>query len=970
MSNLRFGVLGPVRVWRGAVELEPQRPQAQAVLAALLLREGAPAALDELIDGIWGCGVPRTARNVVRNYISGLRNLLGDRGEGIIRTVGGGYAIVTASATFDVAQFRALLASARAAREAGDKTTAMAHFAECLALWEGPPLAGVPGPYARAQRAQLDELRLLAIEERIACAVDAGLHAQVVADLSTLVRDHPLHERFRELHVLALHGAGRQAEAFVSYREASRLSREELGVGPGPGLRNAYQRILEAESPPAPASRARVVPRSSLAPGTAPPEIAHLIPPAQLPAVLPCFVGRKHEFDLVAGAVPPGTGTKERATCTVIHGMAGSGKTAFAVRWAHEVAPKYPDGQLFADLRGFDPATGGADPADVLLDFLIALGTPASRVPESAEARAALYRSIVARRRVLILLDDARDEAQVRPLLPGADGCLVIVTSRNRLSGLVGTHQGRLLAMPLLSRGEARELVARAAGPTRMHDAKEIVGEIVDRCAGLPLALASVAARIELLSSAPLSAIAAELDSAAVGLEAFRSGDDPAMDVRAVFLRSYQGLDEPAMRLFRFLSLHPGPEITAPAAAGLAATTTAETSVLLRRLAATHLLDEHAPGRYSQHTLLRAHADELSRAVESDDERLAAVERLSDYYCALAEEAALAFAPGGPSPQTSTAIAGEDGELVDADSASSWFARERRTLLELIGKAAISGFDRHAWRLASALDRYLAFTGQRAARLATRRMALRAVMHARQGNAAVCAETHRKVSRLFEQEGAYRDALAHTQRAVHLYAAAEDAEGRALCLSAIGRYHSLLGEHHRSLAYCRYALRVLRRMGNRGGEADAWRVAGCALHHLGQHPRAVASYQRALEYYRDHGCQYAEADTLVCLGDTHRAAGHVGDALDSWTSSLNIFERLAHPDVHRARARIDELGWQDPSAAGPGDTGEEHRQRRVVGGTQALRQQSCVPGRRESSAGTCAVPEQRRSPESRKTRCQ
>jgi len=481
-EEVRFAVLGAMRAWRGEVELDLGQPKQQAVLAALLLRAGESVALEDLIDDVWGDRSPVTSARAIQRYVYLLRRVLGRSGGARIRTVGSGYVLDVESRLCDMRRFTRLLCAARRARADADAVTAVARFDEGLALWAGTALAGVPGPYAAVQRARLSELRLSALLERLACMVDLGRHTAAAVELRALAAEHPLREELRELQMLALYGAGRQAEALEAFRETRLLLREEFGVEPGPGLRAVRQRIVTMDPTlpgPAPASH----------------QLATLSPPApaQLPAEAGRLLGRADQLAaLTTLAGKPGS----PAAVLAISGAAGIGKTALALHWAHQVVASFPDGQLYVDLRGFDPTATPVLPEAALRGFLDALGVAPARIPGGLDARASLYRGLLAGKRMLIVLDNARDPDQVRPLLPGSADCRALITSRDRLAALVARDGAHSLTLdhPFTPR-QVRDLLSRRPGAERAAVEPADVEELIALCARLPLPLEELAER-------------------------------------------------------------------------------------------------------------------------------------------------------------------------------------------------------------------------------------------------------------------------------------------------------------------------------------------------------------------------------------------------------------------------------------------------------------------------------------------
>ena len=697
MAHERFAVLGPVRAWQGETELDLGQPQQRAVLTALLLREGAQVGLADLVDGVWGDQAPASAARLIRIYVYRLRSVLGRAGPSGISSVGGGYVLDVDAQSCDLTRFTRLAAEARRMRAGGDPGAAVMLFGEALALWSGSTLAGVPGPYAAAQRIRLDELRLNTQEESLAALVDLGLYDQAAGELSVLVAAHPLRERLRELQMLALYGAGRQAEALDAFRDADRLLEDELGVDPGPGLRAMQQRIVNMDP-----ALLDPTPIASSAPVAAPASRLRAATPvpAQLPGDVAHFTGRVEQLNTLTELSARAGVT---AAVTAIAGSAGIGKTALAMHWAHRHAESFPDGQLYVNLRGFDPV-GTPVPAEAAIHgFLDALGVEPAQIPPGLEERAGLYRSLLAGRRMLVVLDNARDANQVRPLLPGSAGCLVLVTSRDQLSGLIAVHGAQSLTLDLLTPWEARDLLAHRLGAARVATQSEVVGELVELCARLPLALNITAARAAMRPDFPLAVFAAELRETRDRLAVLDAGD-PATNVRAAFSWSYQTLSPAAARMFRLLGVHPGPDITVPAAASLTALDRDQARTALNELTSAHLLTEHTPGRYTFHDLLRAYATEQTHSHDTDEQRSQALHRALDHYIHTVRRAdRLLNSPGDQAPLAVPEPGVTPETPADGQQAWNWFTAEHQVLLAAIAQAAAHGLDTRIYQLAETL---------------------------------------------------------------------------------------------------------------------------------------------------------------------------------------------------------------------------------------------------------------------------
>jgi tetratricopeptide (TPR) repeat protein len=686
--------------------------------------------------------------------------------------------------------------------------------------------------------------------------------------------------------------------------------------------------------------------------------------PAQLPRDVFGFAGRvDHLARLDALLTSAASGQPAAAVISAVSGMAGLGKTTLAVHWAHRVKHRFPDGQLYVNLRGFDPGGSVMAPAEAVRGFLDAFNVPAERIPLSLDAQAALYRSLLDGRRVLVVLDNARDAEQVRPLLPGTPTALVVVTSRNRLSSLVAVDGAHPLMLDLLTQAEARELLARRLGPDRLAAEPQAVEQIIACCARLPLALSIAAARAE-QSGFKLAALAAELDKASGRRLDVLDADDPVSQVRTVFSWSYTTLSPAAARLFRLLGLHPSPDISAAATASLAAVPPAATRQLLAELTRASLLTEHIPGRYTLHDLLRDYAADLTHTHDPADQRCAAVGRLLDHYLHTAHTAArllypardpipLALAPPGPGVTPE--------QPADHGQAVAWLTAEHPVLLAAVRQAAEAGFDTHTCQLSWTLDTFLTRRGPwhdltttwqtalHAARrldhpaaqaLAHRNLAIAHTMlgrypdaHTHLGHALDLsthtgdhvgqARAHRALGYLWWRQGRPELALDHAQRALTLFRAAGHRRGQADAFNSVGWCHALLGDHQQALTHCQQGLTLHQELGDRQGEALTWDSLGYAHHHLAHHTHAADCYQHALDLFRDIGDRYEEATTLTHLGDTHHATGNPTAARTAWQHALDILTDLDHPDADTVRAKIHHLDQTPESTEQPGSD-EDH----------------------------------------------
>jgi DNA-binding SARP family transcriptional activator/tetratricopeptide (TPR) repeat protein len=667
--------------------------------------------------------------------------------------------------------------------------------------------------------------------------------------------------------------------------------------------------------------------------------------PRQLPAAPAHFAGRQRELRSLTWWLDAGTAAGQ-AVILAVGGTAGVGKTALALHWAHQVQHRFPDGQLYVNLRGFDASSAPVAPADAISLLLESLDMPAGRVSPRLDARAGLYRSLLAGRRMLIVLDNARDEAQVRPLLPGSPTCVVLVTGRSQLAGLVAAEGARPLTLGVLSETEARQLLASHLGTERVAAEATEVAALTALCARLPLALAITAARAALRPGFPLASLTAGLRDVRQRLDWLDAGDQAA-DVRAVFSWSYRLLGEPAARMFRLLGAHPGPDISAAAAASLAAVSRQTAAAALSELIRANLLQEQAPGRFALHDLLHAYAADLG----DEQERHSALGRVLDHYLHAARAAVPLAYPGAYQITARPPGPGEPPDrFCGPEQARAWLQAEYRVLLAATAAAADSGFDTHAWQLPAVLREHFDRRGyypdwadcQRLALAAADRLgdhAAQALAHhlfgmaliqlrrpddahshlqealtlyRRLGDHAGQACCHLNIARIFESREDHSQALSHARQSLRLYRAAGDLTGQARALNGVGWGNAQLGNYRQALSYCGKALELHRTSGNRLGEAVTLDSLAYCCHQAGRYSQAVAYYQQALSAYADVSDRYLRAQTLIRLGETHQANGHPEATPDAWQQALAILDDLHHPDAAPIRAKLHHLTTPAP----------------------------------------------------------
>ncbi|MGI5215451.1 tetratricopeptide repeat protein [Plantactinospora sp. CA-290183] len=678
--------------------------------------------------------------------------------------------------------------------------------------------------------------------------------------------------------------------------------------------------------------------------------------PAQLPTDLAGFTGRVEiladlDHVLALGARPEPAGREEvrpaAALIATVVGTAGVGKTTLAVHWAHRVADRFPDGQLYLNLRGADPGGRVMEPAEAIAYLLDALGVDPKRRPSHLDAQAALYRSMLSDRQMLVVLDNARDSEHVRLLLPAGTNCRTLVTSRNVLTGLVATGGAYPLTLGLFTDAEARRFLAQKLRSRRPGAEPQAVERVLAACAHLPLALAVAAAHAVTRPQIPLTTLAAQLAHTSDRLDALVA-DGPGADVRAVFSWSYRGLSQAAARLFRHLGLHPHTDISTSAASCLSALPRAQVGPLLAELTRTNLLAEHAPGRYTFHDLLHAYATELARTHETEDERSAAIGRLVDHYLHTAHTAAGLIDPHrDPIPGVLAPLrpAASPERLYDTQEAMAWLTAEHRVLVAVVHQAAETGLHTPAWQLAHTLTYFLDRLGQwhdletihrtgvaaaahcndpAVRALARRHLAtanfrlgryddadenLREALelYRRCSDPSGQAYTHHLLSQVSNEQGRNDDAIYHSQSALALFRAAGHRRGQAMALNGVGWHHAQQGDYRKSFEYCAQALIQFQELKDRLGEAVTWDSLGYIHRHLAQHAEAIAGYSHALRLFDQVDDNCYKAHSLEGLGDAYEAMGDTDAARHAWGQALALLRAVGHPAAEELLAKLTRL---------------------------------------------------------------
>jgi DNA-binding SARP family transcriptional activator/Tfp pilus assembly protein PilF len=882
--KLEFCLLGPLVVRCGGVVLPVPRGRQRAVLAVLLLNADRVVSVGEIGETLWGPTPLPSASATVRNYVKRLRRVLGDTDQARIVTRSPGYVIRVDPGELDVARFEVLLEGARDAARGGSWEAAADQAREALALWRGDPLADVRSEaLALREVPRLAELRLQAAELRIDAELRLGRHGVVIAELERMAAAHPLREHLHAVLMLALYRDGRQAEALAAYQRARRVLVDELGAEPGAELRELHRQVLTAGPALAGSVPGRLSPGGGGPAGGRPEPVV----PRELPGPVPQFVGRAAELADLAGMLDRASAQRPRTlVISAIAGTAGVGKTALAMQWAHQVADRFPDGQLHVNLRGYDPGQP-VSAADALAGFLRSLGVAEQDIPAETGERAARYRSLLARRRMLILIDNARDVEQVRPLLPGNPSCVALVTSRDALGGMVARDGAHRLDLGLLSTAEAVELLRALIGE-RVDAEPEAAVTLAGYCARLPLALRVAAERAAASPGISLADVTSELADQQERLDLLDAAGDRLTAVRAVFSWSVRHLDDEAARAFRLLGLHPGAHFDAYSAAALVDITLRQARGLLGRLASAHLIQPAGMNRYGMHDLLRAYA--ADQAAEQDsEEREAALTRLFDHYLATATLAAGTLFRADPDQPALPQPASPVPPVTSPAAALAWLDVQRSTLVRVAAHAADHGWPGHAIGLAATIFRYLDvghFTDAAAVHSHARRAAARA------GDRSAEAAALTMLGAVDSAQGRLRRATRHLQQALAICREDGDGIGEARALGNLGLADYCQGRYRQSAGRHRKALAIYLRVGDHAGEARELQRLGVIDLRQGRYDQAAGYLQRSLALFRDADLQSGEAFVLGDLGELELQQGRYKQAASHLRRSLELSREI------------------------------------------------------------------------------
>ena len=932
-----FGVLGPLLVRDEDAVVHVPAARQRVLLAVLLLRPNKIVTADALAELVWDGAPPAGAGVTLRSHVSRLRQVLGTAAGARLVTRYPGYLIEADDEEVDLLRFARLYREGAAAVRADTWAKASDLLDDALGLWRGEPLADIPCERLHRDEAPgLDQLRLQAMEWQIDAGLHLDRHGELVPQLRSLTTAHPLQERFYAQLMLAHYRCGRQAEALAVYQQARHALADALGADPGTELRELHQRILNAD-PSLDAAR-QAPPASS---GTGP------AVPRQLPAPVAHFTGRTEELaaltrlldrptgqagDQTAGpagdqtAGPAGDQAPQAIVISAIGGTAGVGKTALAVHWAHRVADRFPDGQLYANLRGYDPGPP-VPAADALAGFLHALGVPGWDIPADENDRAAQYRSMLAGRRMLVVLDNASEVEQIRPLLPGSPGCVVVVTSRDALAGLVARDGARRLDLDLLPRDDALGLLRATIG-ARVDADPDAAEALADRCCRLPLALRVAAELAVARPAVPLAELASELADQQRRLDLLDAAGDQRTAVRAVFSWSYRHLANDAARVFWLLGLHPGPDLDSWAAAALAGTAVADARRLLGQLARAYLIQLVPQDRYSMHGLLRAYASQIAAEEATDAARRAALTRLLDHYLHTAVAAMSTLYPGErrhrgqvlPDQGRVTGPGTSAGQVSEPAAARHWLDAERANLAAVTAFAADHGWPGHATSLAATLFRYLDTGSHYPEAVTIHAHARKAALEV--GDRTAEATALNGLGLAGWRQGQYRQATDQLRAALGLCRQTGDQTGETRALVNLGLIDSRQGRYEQAAGHFEAALVLCRQTGDRTGETRALVNLGLTEFHRGRHEQAAAQFEAALELCRQTGDRTVGGYALTSLGILDVRQGRYQRAAGHHQQALALFREVG--DRSGEANTLNGLGELFLARGRPGDARNHH----------------------------------------------
>lgn len=943
--SVEFRILGPLEVAGESGRLSVGGEKQCLLLASLLLEANHSVLLSRLVEAIWeGDEAPPTAVQQVRKMIWDLRRRLGEAGQ--IEADRGGYRIVVPDEQLDLRSFETLLGLAEGAEAAGLPGDAVAHLRSALSLWRGPALSGLESTVIAPACSRLDERRLVATEWLVDLRLGLGESRGLVAELQSLVSEFPLRESLRCQLMTALFRSGRQAEALRLFSEGREILAEELGIDPGARLTQLHARILTSDPElygPEPEQTGAAAPvAASRAPAAAPvPSLA------MLPYDVSDFTGRTQEIARVLrsrAAVPDNA-----LTLMAVDGMAGVGKTTFALHVAHLLAVDFPDGQFFLDLHGYTEIREPVPPMEALDMLLRSVGLTGEQIPDDLAGRSALWRTKAAGRHILLLLDNVVDVAQIRPLLPGAGGCLVLVTSRSLITGLDGAIS---VPLGLMTRVDATELLGNIVGEERLNGAEGAVAELAEVCGFLPLAIRIAGARLKNRPTWTVSHLVRRLRSEGRLLEEL-SADDRS--VAAAIGLSYRGLPPAHQRLFRFLALTFAGDFSVWVAAATAGMSRDETEIILEDLVDARLLHQPKQDRYGLHDLVRGYARRLGQQEDSEQARQEAFARLLSYYLYAAEAADTHIQLGRdrlPIPVEPPASGWQ--YVADQGEALAWFDEEQHGLLAAAGYVVEHGLAAHTGHFPRVLAGYLQFRGQLYEHIDLFRAGVEAGVslgdrtlegvnlvvlssaewqlgHFRAalenmhrvlgvaeeaGNRARVGVCLSRIGLLCESTGRYREALGYLERAIVIHRVEGNRFEENVALISIAFVTTMLGNPGQAKKLAQQALNAHRSLGHQIYVATALDNLALAAIELGEYAEAAGHLVEALEIAREFGFLAEEATALTRFADAHRRQGQLAEAGDSARRAIELLQTVKRPAVeaevsnilgavHRERGELD-----------------------------------------------------------------
>jgi DNA-binding SARP family transcriptional activator len=866
-----FGVLGPLSAEVAGSPVPLQSAKTRVVLASLLLRPNRTVSIEELVDRLWDNDPPSGARNATQSYVMRLRKALGSAGS-LISTQPAGYLIEASADTVDLGRFRARIAAADQARTRDMPVAEAEELRAALAIWRGTPLSDVPSELLHVQEVQrLAEERLSALERLMDVELSLGRHTDLIAELYALTEENRLRERFWGQLMLALYRADRQADALSAYRKVSNLLREELGIDPGEGLRELHQRILVSSKSP------RAIPPRRPKPPTATPWMS----PFQLPADVPDFIGRTDLIDRIRELTVERAEDDHSAPIVVLSGQPGAGKTALAVHAAHQLKRDYPDGALWVNLRGYSTSPPLAA-TDALGRFLRALGVAGEHIPHEVDEQSTLLRTLLAGRKVIMVLDNAASPEHVRPLLPAESSCAVLITSRNNLPGLTALNGARRVPVEMISSTEAIALISKIIGAGRAAEEPDAVAELAMTCGYLPLSLRIAATNLAMTGGLTVAEYVTELRSGN-RLDAMKvEGDDQAA-VRLAFDLSYSTLKPTLSHFFRMLSLIPGPDFESRAAAAVSEAEPGQAARMLAALASANLIGDHGSGRYAFHDLIKEFATERAQEQETTEERRQARERLFAFYLRWANSASLfVYAHSHAVALPDIALSEPEPDWSDAATAMAWLEREAENLVAMTCATPTDGLP--VWTLADAIATYL----YRGRHDSIWKSAFTSALSAAQrfGSKEAQASAHRGLGRMYLQHNEQDTAKWHMAKAVELYREVSDPVNEARARNGLVAMAVDTGRFAEAVEHTRESLRLVGLDADPSGRTIYLFNLGLMLIHFGRTTEGVAAIEESQELASEQDYLHVRARCVGGFGLRDLWAGELGSALENFDHAL------------------------------------------------------------------------------------